>query len=106
MKRLFQLFTLIFTVTLGAVYALLFAKKPGKKLRSELSKSKNPLKDLFGELVDIDKEALKSAKEYVENSEDLQNVMKGGKEQFDAFVKGMKEMGGDAAKTAEIELKK
>ena len=95
---------LIGGVVIGATYGLLFAQKPGKKLRSELAKSDNPLKTLFNEGIKADKEARDAAIQWAKNSEELQKVMTSGKDQFNAVVAAGKEMTDDARKEAQKKL--
>ncbi len=95
---------IIFGMTLGAVYGMLFAQKPGKKLRTELSKSDNPLKLLFKEGMKMDLEARDTVVDWAKNSEDLKKVIDSGKTQFDAVVKNAKAMGEDAQKSAQKKL--
>ncbi|MCF7830451.1 YtxH domain-containing protein [Candidatus Gracilibacteria bacterium] len=94
----------LFSITIGLFYGLLFAQKPGQKLRSELKKSKSPAKDLFKELKSVDREAIGSISDWAKNSEELQKVLESGKEQFDVFVEKVKELGKDAVEVAEKEL--
>jgi gas vesicle protein len=95
---------LIFGVMIGGVYGMLFAQKPGKKLRSELATSENPLKTLFSEGLKVDKEARSAAVEWAKNSEELQKVMTSGKDQFNAVVAAGKEMTDDARNEAQKKL--
>ncbi len=94
----------LFSITIGLVYGLFFAQKPGKNLRTELKKSKSPATDLFKELKSVDKEALSSFSDWAKDSEELQKVLESGKEQFDVFVDKVKELGKDAAEVAGKEL--
>ena len=95
-----SVFKILFGMTLGAVYGMLFAQKSGKKLRAELGKSENPLKLLFNEGMKMDLEARDTVVDWAKNSEDLKKVIESGKAQFDEVVKNAKEMGGEAQKMA------
>ncbi len=94
----------VLSATVGLAYGLLFAQKSGKKFRSELSHSTNKGETLLNELQKIDQEARGSIAEWARNSEDLQNVLATGKEQFDVFVEKVKDLGEDVAEVAEQEL--
>ena len=92
------------SATVGLAYGLLFAQKSGKKFREQLSNSKNKGETLIKELQKIDEEARGSIAEWAKNSEDLQNVIVTGKEQFDVFVEKVKDLGEEVAEVAEQEL--
>ncbi|MCF7812321.1 hypothetical protein K9M59_01835 [Candidatus Gracilibacteria bacterium] len=94
------------SATVGLFYGLLFAQKPGKKLRSELQKSDNPAKILFHELKNVDIDARDSFVKWAKNSEELQEVIQSGREQFDSLVKAVKSLGDEAVEAAEKELEK
>jgi gas vesicle protein len=98
------LLKILVSATVGLAYGLLFAQKSGKKFRTELSHSKNKGETLINELQKIDQEARGSIAEWARNSEDLQNVLATGKEQFDVFVEKVKDLGEDVAEVAEQEL--
>ena len=55
-------------IVVGGVYGMLFAQKPGKKLRAELAKSENPLKTLLNEGKKVDLEARDTLVEWAKNS--------------------------------------
>ncbi len=93
-----------FLVTIGMIFALLFAQKTGKKFRTELSKSDNLCKTLFEELKAVDIEALSTTKEAIDNSEDLQSVIQKGKDQFDIFVDKVKNLSENAREEARLRL--
>jgi len=97
-------FRFLFSITIGLAYGLFFAQKSGKNLRTELKKSKSPATDFLKELKSVDKEALDSFSNWAKNSEELQKVLESGKEQFDAFVEKVKELGTEAVGVAEKEL--
>ena len=103
MKKLIKF---LLSISIGVLYGLFFAQRSGKQLRRKLATSKNPMMDLFQELKSVDMEMLGMVKEWAQNSEDLRRVMDSGKEQFDALVKGVKELGDDATDMAQKELKK
>lgn len=96
---------LFFGIMIGGIYGMLFAQKPGKKLRAEMAKSDNPLKTLFDEGVKVDLEARDTLVEWAKNSEDLQKVMETGKDQFNAVVDGAKEMSDEARAQAQKKMK-
>ncbi len=93
-------FKFLFSATIGLVYGLLFAQKPGKKLREDLKKSKTPGKDVLNELRKMDKEARGTVATWAKNSDKLQKALKGGKKQLDAFVEKAKDMAEMAEKKA------
>lgn len=95
---------LIFGVLIGGLYGMLFAQKPGKKLRAELVSSQNPLKTLFNEGKKVDLEARDTLVTWAKNSEELQKIMASGKDQFNAVVAAGKEMGEDARTQAQKKL--
>lgn len=97
MKGILKFF---FAVTFGAIYGLLFAQKPGKKLRSELKKSKEPLKILFEEGKKIEKEAREVFMDWAENCDELQQILATGKTQFTSFVEQGKKMTEDGKEKA------
>ena len=95
-----KLFKTVFALGAGVLGGLLFAQKPGKKLRSELSKSEKPLETLLAELKKVGTEVSDLAK----NSEDLQKVLQSGKSQFESFVQAVGELGDEASESARAEL--
>ncbi len=94
----------LFAATIGALYGMLFAQKPGKKLREDLKASKNPLKTLFEEGKKIDYEARDFFLDWVENSKEVQNILSIGKKQLDDFVEGAKDLSDDGKKMAQEKL--
>ncbi len=101
MKRLFGF---LFSVSLGALYGVFFAQKSGKKLRSDLKRSKNPGKDLLGELKNVASESGKEATDWAENSEEVQNLLKEAHKYFDDLMEQSKIVRGAAADTVSEEL--
>ncbi len=99
-----KLLRFLFTVTLGAIYGLMFAQRPGKKLREDLKKSDEPLKTLFKECRKADTEALETISQWAKESEDLQNLIKAGKSQFTDFVSGAKQLGKEGRERARNKL--
>lgn len=81
-----------FAATFGAIYGLLFAQKPGKKLRSELKKAENPLKILLEEGKKTEKEARNIFMNWAENCDELQQILSTGKTQFNNFVEQGKKL--------------
>ena len=96
----------LFAATIGALYGMLFAQKPGKKLRSDLKKSDNPWKTLFEEGKKVDLEARDFVMDWAENSKELQTVIDSGKKQFDNFVEGAKELSEEGKELAQEKLNK
>lgn len=94
----------ILTISAGALYGILFAQKPGKKLREELKKSKEPMKTLFKECKDVDMEALKTFSQWAKESKDVQKLMAVGHSQFKEFVKRAKDLGKDGKTVARKKL--
>jgi gas vesicle protein len=94
----------LFSATIGVLYGMLFAQKPGKKLRDELKKSEDPAMLLIKELQGMAKDSGSEIKEFVKNSEELQKVMQSGKNQFEDFVKAAKNLGDDAKIKAKEQL--
>lgn len=94
----------LFAVTVGAVYGLLFAQKPGKKLRSELKKSDNPWMTLLEEGKSVDKEARGVVMDWAENSKELQEILSTGKAQFDNFIESAKDLSTEGKEMAQIKL--
>lgn len=94
----------LFAATVGALYGMLFAQKPGKKLRQDLKKSDNPWKTLFEEGKKVDLEARGFVTNWAENSKELQEVLSTGKEQFDDFVEGAKELTEEGKELAQEKL--
>ena len=90
----------LFTITVGALYGALFAQKSGKKLRAELKKSKNPLKTLLEEGVQMDLEARDTISDIAKNSPALQNIINTGKEQFTDLVNQAKNMSSEQREKA------
>ncbi len=76
----------------GMVYGLLFAQRPGKELRKELSKSEEPLKVLFNECKNVDLEAIEEVTQWAKESEDVQQLVQYGKKQFGDFVEKAKSL--------------
>ena len=62
-------FKFLFSVTIGALWGMFFAQKPGKKLRSEIKKSNEPGKLIFRELQAMTKDSSEEVKHFVKNSE-------------------------------------
>lgn len=101
MKRLFGL---LFSVSLGALYGMFFAQKSGKKLRADISKAKNPGKQLLEELKNVASESGKEAADWAENSEELQRLLNEAHKYFDELMEQSKIVGGAAADTVGEEL--
>ncbi len=94
----------LFAATIGALYGMLFAQKPGKKLRSDLKKSDNIWKTLFEEGKKVDLEARDVILDWAKNSKELQTVISTGKDQFDNFVENAKELGLEGKELAQEKL--
>lgn len=101
MKGLIKFFV---AMSAGVVYGLLFAQRPGKKFRDAIKTSKNPGSLIFNELKKVDYEARDTMVEWAKNSEDLQNLMSSGRDQFDAFVEEARKHGTTAATHARKQL--
>ena len=101
-----KVFRTLLAAGVGLVSGLMFAQKSGKKFREELASSENPLKVLLKELQSVGKDVGNGVSKFVENSEDLQNVLGTGKAQFDSFVKSVNSLGKEAAEVASKELDK
>ena len=82
----------LLTITVGATYGLLFAKRSGKKFREDLQESKKPVKTFFNEFKDVDLEAIETIRQWAKESEDVQKILEIGKNQFDEFVKKAKHL--------------
>jgi len=95
-------------LTLSAGYAagLLLAKKTGKTLRKELSKSENPAKTMFNAMKDADLQAFDDFKDWWSNSEKVQSLVKTGKEYFEDIAEEAKEMGKEAVEKTTKELER
>ncbi len=96
----------LLTLTVGYAAGLLLAKKTGKTLRKELAKSENPAKTMFEAMKDADLEAFKDFKDWWENSEKVQNLVKTGKEYFAEISEEAKGMGKEAIKKTTKELER
>ncbi len=94
----------IFGATVGVLYGLFFAQKPGKKLRKELGDSKNLARDFVNEIGRVEREAREVASGLVKDSEDLKRLIQTGKGQFEALVKEAEGLGGEAADVAQKRL--
>jgi gas vesicle protein len=95
-------------LTLSAGYAagLLLAKKTGKTLRKELANSENPARTMFEAMKDADMQAFSDFKDWLNNSEKLQELVKTGKEKFAEIAKEAKEMGEEAIQKTTKELER
>lgn len=102
----FGLLKFFFSITIGAIYGVLFARKSGKELRKEIRDSDTPVLTFFKELVSVDTGMLKEMTQWAKESEMLQDVMQKGTDQFDALVKQAKTLGTDASDRAREELEK
>ena len=96
----------ILALTAGYAGGLLLAKKSGKDLRKELKKSENPAKTMFNAMKDADLEAFKDFKDWWENSEKIQSLVKTGKDYFAEVSNEAKEMGTEAIKKTSQELER
>lgn len=94
----------LLTVSVGAIYGILFAQKPGKKFREELSKSKTPIRTFFTECKQVDTEAIQTFSQWAKESEDVQKLLAVGQTQFREFVKSAKELGKDGQEVARKKL--
>ncbi len=92
------------TVSIGAAYGMMFAKKSGKKFREELQKSKEPVKTFFHEFKEVDLEAIDTVSQWAKDSEDVQKLLEIGKTQFDEFVKRAKHLGKGGKEVARKKL--
>ncbi len=99
-----KLIRFLFAATIGMVYGLMFAQRPGKDLRKELKKSKEPYKILFNECKEADLEALDEVTHWAKESEDLQRLLKTGQVQFDDFVQGAKRLSSEGREIATKKL--
>jgi len=100
-----KLFKFLFTISIGAIYGLLFAPKSGKDFRKQLKKAENPAKDLFVELKNMDLEAYTELKKWADTSPEFQDFLSSSKDQLNALAQKAKELGDDASVTVEKELK-
>lgn len=91
-------------VAIGTLYGLLFAQKPGKKLREELQKSKTPLQTLVNEGKNVGIESKETIETWAQNSEDLQKVLASGKEQIKIFTEQAKTLSTEGRKKAQEKL--
>ena len=96
----------LLTLTAGYAAGLLLAKKTGKTLRKELANSENPAKTMFEAMKDADLEAFEDFKDWWNNSEKIQNLVKTGKEYFAEISEEAKEMGSEAVKKTTKELER
>ncbi len=83
-------------LTLGYAGGLLLAKKTGKTLRKEISKSENPAKTMLNAMKDADMEAFIDFKDWWSNSEKVQSLIKTGKDYFTDIAEEAKGFGEDA----------
>lgn len=95
-------------LTLSAGYAagLLLAKKPGKTLRKELASSENPAETMFNAMKDADLQAFDDFKDWWNNSEKVQSLVKTGKEYFADIAEEAKGMGEEAMEKTSEELER
>ena len=96
----------LLTLTAGYAAGLLLAKKTGKTLRKELANSENPAKTMFEAMKDADLEAFEDFKDWWNNSEKIQNLVKTGQEYFADIAEEAKEMGEEAVKKTTKELER
>lgn len=95
-------------LTLSAGYAagLLLAKKSGKTLRKELVESENPAKTMFNAMKDADLQAFDDFKDWWNNSERVQSLIKTGKNYFEEIADEAKEFGEEAVEKTTKELER
>lgn len=91
-------------IVAGTLYGLLFAQKPGKKLREELQKSDKPLQTLLEEGKNIGLESKEVAETWAKNSEELQKVLTTGKEQVKNFTEQAKTLSTEGRQKAQERL--
>ncbi len=96
----------LLALTVGYAGGLLLAKKTGKQLRQELAKSENPAQTMFNAMKDPDMQAFSDFKDWLENSEKLQELVKTGKEKFAEIAEEAKGMGEEAMKKTSKELER
>lgn len=101
---LFRFLSFLFTITIGLVYGLLFARKSGKDFRRDLKNSTNKPVTFLKELFEVDIQAMKEAAKWADKSESLQGVIGEGKDQFKALVKQAQTLGTEASQKAQTEL--
>ena len=94
----------LLTASLGALYGLLFAQRPGKELRKKLKETKSPYKALFDECKDMDKEALELLITWAKESEDIKKAIKISKSQIKSFTKKAETLGKEGKKEAQKQL--
>jgi gas vesicle protein len=70
-----KLLKFIFAITIGGVYGMLFAQRPGKELRDDLKKSKQPMKTFLQEGIAVDTEAFNVIKTELQNSDEVQKML-------------------------------
>lgn len=75
-KAPFRFLKFLFTISIGAVYGMLFAQKTGKELRKELKTSNSPLSTLLKEGIAVDTEAIQALVGEAKKSEEIQTVIK------------------------------
>ncbi len=91
-----SLFGVVVAATAGYIGGLMLARKPGKKFRDELKKSKHPGKKLFEEIWETKKEGYHEIKDWAENSEELKKLKEKGKAHIDMAMDKAKDVGEDA----------
>jgi len=101
MKRLFGF---LFTASIGALYGLFFAQKSGKELRKDLTKAKEPGKELLNELKSVASESGKEAADWAENSDELKRLLGEARGYFDELVEKSKDMSDVTAECVGEEL--
>lgn len=94
---------LLFGLIAGLSAGILFAPKPGKKLREQLKNSDAKFADFGNALLDAAKDAGGEVQE-VFDSEEMQKMLTSGKKSVDEFVSLLEEKGGDLSKKAQAEL--
>ena len=99
-----KLLKLVATLSVGALYGLLFAQRPGKELRKKLKTTANPYKALFEECKDMDKEALEELLKWAKESEDVKKAVKLSKAHINRLSKKAEALGKEGKKEAQKQL--
>ena len=90
-----------FWMTVGAVYAMLFARRSGKELRKDLSnsyrKGESVLNVLWEECKNVELGALKDIKESVKDNKNIQDLVEKSKLEIQKATEIAKKKGGDIA---------
>jgi len=97
-------FKTIFWFLTGISAGIFFAPKPGKKLRDEISKSKQKLSKLGEIFMEAAKDANSEIKELL-NSKEVQKIFENGKKSMEDFLKISEKKIKKFSKEAEKEFK-